>query len=546
MTFNVPRLCTAISLMFTVSMIQPALAKDIEIEAPISAVTMYRNGGAIVTRNSSFTLPAGTHTVTISGLTDDLDEEYGVRARFTNGGAVVSQVKLEESFSSAVVADSQKALIEQIQSLEGKNTNDRATLDSLKIQLDFIEKLGTNAGNKAVEGNSDPDTLFATLQKSLEFVRTNSGSIVAERTALNAAISARDQEILALKRQLAQTGSERKSYIDANIAVTNATAGTVSLQLSYMVDDANWSVETEANLGSAAKATTVKLFAQVSQQTGEDWANIPLILSTTTPSANIKNYKPRPVYMNLADPKSPQEMSNLLQKVREGRITGSDIEEVVVSGSRFGVNSTTFDAEFVLGAATSVPSDGSQQRFLVSTATADAAVVLRTTPRQNRTAYVYGDAELTGLPYLRSPSVSLTRDGTYVGSGIWPDLKPNAPLELPFGASDRVKVEVITLPGSDGGSGIFSKRVNREERMQFRITNNNSVPITIEVFDRVPNSKHEDLKIERLKGSTNATATNIDEQPGVVMWRKTVAAGEVWAINNWYKISYPEGKQLTR
>lgn len=544
MNFNRTLIALAFALLLPTAFIQLAIAEDITVDAPISAVTMYRNGGAIVTRTGSFTLPAGNHNVIIDGLTENMEDDYGVRAQFTAGGALVSQVRLVEKFSGQVISEAQKAINAQIEALIAQNTADRATLDSLKIQLDFIEKLGTNAGNKMVEGNADPDTLFAALQKSLEFVRTNSGSIVAERTALNEAIRVRDQEILALERQLAQTGSERKSFIDANLAVSNAAASTVTLQLSYMVDDAAWSVETDASLNSAAKTASVRLFANVSQQTGEDWADVPLTLSTTTPSTNIHNNKPRPIYMNLMDPQEIRLRAQSLQ--RQESAPSYDMEEVVVTGSKQRFNNTSFDAEFIIDQPVTLASDGSEQRFLVSMATANTAVVLRATPRQSRTAYVYADAELDGFPYLTRPAVSLTRDGTFVGNGQWPDLQPKSPLELPFGSTDRVKIETITLPSEDGGSGVFRKRVNKEERQQFRITNNNSIAVTIEVFDRIPTSRHEDLEVERLSGSTEPTANDVGGQPGVMMWRKTLAAGEVWAINNWYKISYPEDKRLTR
>ncbi len=544
MKFNRARLFFVFSILLTGSLAQPTLADNISVEAPISAVTMYRGNGAIVTRTASFTLPEGNHTVMIAGLTEDMNEDYGVRARFTNVSALVSQVRLEEKFSSAVVAETQKALIAQIRALEDQNAADQATLESLRIQLAFIEKMSSNAGNKAMEGSADPDVLFAALQKSLEFVRTNSGSLVAERTALRAAVSVRNTEIQALRRELEQTGSQRKATIDANIAVSNASAGPVTLELTYMVEDAEWSVETEASLDSAASSTSVRLFANVSQQTGEDWANVPLKLSTTTPSTDIENFKPNPEYWNITDKNQPrfERLKTQDAMLREM----PDIEEVVVTASRIRFNNTSFDAEFVIDQSVSLASDGSEQRFLVSTSTADTTVVLRTTPRQDHTAYVYGDTELDGFPYLTEPAVSLTRDGTYVGNGTWPDLQPKTMLELPFGATDRVKIETITLPSEDGDSGVFRKRVNREERLQFRITNNNSVPITMEVFDRIPNSKHEDLKIEALSGSTNPTVRNVAEQPGVIMWRKTIAPGEVWAINNWYKISYPEDKRLTR
>lgn len=63
--------------------------------------------------------------------------------------------------------------------------------------------------------------------------------------------------------------------------------------------------------------------------------------------------------------------------------------------------------------------------------------------------------------------------------------------------------------------------------------------MTIEVLDTRPNSMNEDLEIELLRGSTRTTETDYDDQPGIVMWRKTVATGEKWEINHWYRVSFP-------
>ncbi len=520
-----------------------AMADTFDITAPISAVTLYRDGGAVVTRRATVSLPAGNHTLEIDGLTRDLDEGFGVRARFIENNSSIAQVHLREKFSDAVVSDAQAALASQIAALESENGGDRASIEAINIQLRFVEKLGSSTGDKIAATASSTDAIFDAMQKSLAFVRTNSAELISERRALETAVSKRTDRITALRRQLNQTGETRTSENQVSLNINSAGAGQTTLELSYMVNDAEWSVETEADLNSDTGEVKTRLYALVSQQSGEDWNSVPLKLSTSSPSRNISHYKPLPEYLNLQDPRNrplPMQTRKLASEA------AFDTEEIVVTGSRIRYDQTRFDAAFSIDNSTTVDADGSVERFLVEQTLTNANVILRATPRISPEAYVYADATLTEFPYLRTPSVSLTRDGTYVGNAIWPDLKPDTVLELPFGSLERVSIETVTLPSEDGDSGIFNKRMNREEKKQFRITNGNDAAVTMEIFGLLPNSMNEDLKVERLRGSTAPTETDIGGQPGVIMWRKTLAPGEAWEINHWYKVSFPENKQLVR
>lgn len=530
------------ALLLVMLMSSTVIADTIDVGAPISDVTLYRDGGAIITRRGTFTLPAGNHTVKIGGITRDLDPGFGLKARFTRNSASISQVRIAEKFSDAVLSDAQTSLVARIETLEAENLQDHASIEAINLQLRFIEKLGSSAGDKSLGATSNPDAVFETLQKSLEFVQANSTRMISERRALQTAINTRNDRIEALQMQLDQTGAARKSENIATLSVSAAGTATVNLELSYMVNNAGWSVETEANLASNDSAASVKLYALVSQQSGEDWSDVPLILSTTRPGRDIHNIKPQPVYFNLDDPESPSRLKAVLERAREDRMM---VEEAGILASplvRF--EQTGFDAAFVLDEPVTIPADGSQERFLVAATETTANVLLRATPSMGPRAYVYADTRLTGFPHLMAPEVSLIRDGSYVGAGRWPDLKPDTDLKLPFGVSDRVRVETIILPAEDGDSGLFNKRMNRNDKKLFRITNNHNEALTIEVFDRLPNSMNEYLKIEWLRGSTEPTESDIDGQPGVLMWRKTVPAGEVWEINHWYKYSYPEDKRL--
>lgn len=530
------------TLMVTVS--APSLwAADIDLSTKISGVKLYRDSGAVVTRTGELSVPAGSHTITIKDLPSDIDEDYGLRTRFVGANGTITQVRLDEQFTDRATSDAQKAIILQIEELETKVIQDQAAIEALSIQLRFIESMGNRTSDKAL-ASDDADAAFATLEKTLAFVANNSGKIINERSRLNKTITDTSARIRALRQELQQTGNERESYTEVTIALSKATSNDATLEISYLVEDAGWSITTEANLDTVTKRTNLDLYALVSQQSGEDWSNVPLVLSTTAPSTEIQNTKPDPIYFNLMEPRKIPVMSMTKMSARMEQ-DGYGLEEVVVTGTqRTSYFDSSFDGEFRIGTPATVSADGSEQRFLISNAQTDAAIILRASPSFDTTTYVYADTVLNEFPTIIRPQVNVTRDGTYVGRGEWPTLRDSDTLELPFGASDRIDIELVTLPSNDGDSGIFNKKVRQEEKKQFRITNKNSTSVMMEVFDRLPNSMNEDLEIETIRGTTAPTEIDIDDQPGVVMWRKTIAPGETWVINHWYRITYPEGLQL--
>ena len=65
----------------------------------------------------------------------------------------------------------------------------------------------------------------------------------------------------------------------------NGTAGKV--RLNYLVTAASWRPQYKFRAGKEAKAgIQVEYLAAVTQQTGEDWANANLVLSTAQPMLN--------------------------------------------------------------------------------------------------------------------------------------------------------------------------------------------------------------------------------------------------------------------
>ncbi len=518
----------------------PAGADEFSLQAPINAVKVHLGYGAIVTRQTTIDLPRGEHQLTIENLTRQLNEGYGLRATVSDGEGSVTQVRLKEQFTTDTVRQAQQALLDRINALEAAQKSDQTALAALEMQLRFIENIArANAG-----ASGSPAGNAQSLQQSFDFMKTNSSTVLAEKSALETTLAERKKQIDTLRRELQQGGGAKNSVMAGEISISTA-GGPTTVAVTYLVDDVSWNISTQANLDTAGEQTSLKLFANVSQASGEDWTNIPLVLSTTRPSYNVSHTQPRPVYYNLQDNNRLAELSKSRRPAAQ--FAADSVEEVIVTGSRRNSYfSTDYDGEFIIAGQVTVPSDNTAQTFLMAEASAPASIVARVSPNWEKQAYVYADSRFADIPTLEQANASLTRDGTYIGTGTWPALRADETLKLPFGQDKQIDVKVIRIPSEDGDTGIFNRRQVTETKQQFQVTNRHAQPAVVEVYDVRPNSMNEDLEIEALRGSTRPTATDIDGQPGVVLWRKELAPGETWEINHWYRMSHPADKRLTR
>lgn len=531
----------ALALTAAVAAAPIVQADDFTVDAPITSVKVHRNYGAIVTRSFALDLPAGEHQIIIADLPEAMDGEYALRATVTKGEALISQVSLDEKFLPGLGRDTQQTLLAKLKVLETDQATDATAIEAVKMQLDFIQSMA----REATKGDyASPADVLEALQQSFDFVKSNSAALLTEKQRLQFGMKNRSAEIDAVKAEIRQLGGKRYRAIEGTLAMFAQQPVKVGIDLQYLVRAAKWDIDAEANLDSAQSSTHLKLFARISQETSEDWNSVPITLSTTRPSLGVGIPAPEPVYFNLEDPN--KQLAQMLDRVRSARIT-EEAEPAPPFLSKPGQAdyfASDFDAEFILPVAATLLADGSEKRFLLRDYEAPSSTVVRLVPGQSNSAYVYSNATFSGVPFIEAPRVSLMRNSNFVGAGRWPNLQQNEPLQLPFGADPKVAIEVITVPSEDGDEGILNRKQVKETKQQYQVTNKHDVAMTVEVFDALPNAMNEDLEIERLRGTTAATEVDVDNQPGVILWRKTLAPGEIWTINHWYRMSYPTDQRI--
>jgi uncharacterized protein (TIGR02231 family) len=120
-----------------------------------------------------------------------------------------------------------------------------------------------------------------------KFVMTTRTERAKEAVSLQQKLQDLNEQVEFTKRQLAErsAGIARTERI-AVVTIDKANAPAGTLRLNYLVDSVAWRPQYKLRAGKANEPVQLEYLAAVQQQTGEDWANVSLSLSTAQPMLN--------------------------------------------------------------------------------------------------------------------------------------------------------------------------------------------------------------------------------------------------------------------
>ncbi len=263
-----------------------------KVAAPVSAaarsrivkVTVYPNS-ALVTREVE--VPAG------AGITELVVSELPLRtvnSSLYSEGTDGIRVLTTRFRTRPVFEDTRedvRKLEDELKKLALAAQKIQADMDSLKQNLMMLTKLEkfteVSTVHSTEKGGLNGDTVI-TMAK---YVMEQRAEKAKEMVALQQTLQTNQEQAEFAKRKLADlTRGSTRTERDAVIVVDRNGAGG-KVWLNYLVDAASWQPQYKLRAGATAKdAVQVDYLAALRQQSGEDWTNVDLTLSTAQPMLN--------------------------------------------------------------------------------------------------------------------------------------------------------------------------------------------------------------------------------------------------------------------
>jgi uncharacterized protein (TIGR02231 family) len=515
-----------------------------ELQAPIVAVTVHPEQ-ARITRRGRVALRSGAAELVLAELPTSLLEE-SVRVAGRSEAAAVRVVGVDLRFrdlaevpdervraAEDAVRDAERALA----AVDGQDAGEAA-------RAELLQRLARRSGDRLAAalaegraGTARVAEVGAAVAGQLVEVAQRRREHAERRERARHALDAAHAEL----DRLRGSGRQRR---EAVIAVEAAVDTEVELQCSYVVLGAGWSSAYDARLGDARPGATepaelaMTWFGMVRQATGEDWPECELTLSTARPAVSATLPELDPWWIGVLAPPAPVPMvlaaaaESVSRRAKDtGGMPVEDVPAQAVDG--------TVAASWRLSRPTAVRADGTPHRTTVAGFTLPARLDHVTAPALSPEAHLRGTVvNDTGQVLLAGP-VSTFLDDAFVGTTALELTAPGAEIELALGVDDRVVVE-RELVERAAHKARFGTSRGAVEKWTITVENRRPNPARVLVRDRVPVSRHADVKVVDV--ALHPEPAERDEL-GRVEWVATIDPGATWQASVRFGVEHP--KQLT-
>ncbi|MCY4745052.1 DUF4139 domain-containing protein [Pelomonas sp. UHG3] len=521
--------------MRTLPFLLVSLALGAQAQSRIDEVLVYP-GGAQVTRLAP--VAAGAKELVLHCLTARFDpDSLQITAP---AGVHLGPVQIETLPRERVPDCGKGPLDEDIRKLEARRDAITAELGALDTGLGYLRALGSG------EARGTP---AAGIAGTADSIRKTAQDALTRQAQLR-----RQQE--ELDKQLAPLQGERDRLASANpqwrsLRVRLSTAKDVELKLSYRIAQAGWAPSYRALLDSASGAVSLERLAQVSQQSGEDWQDVKLRLSTAQTTPRVAIGLPRPWQLDIYKPQPPLAEMRAMPAPAPMAAKAQSLENVMVTGSRV-TEPERFDlsvfqgahaTEFTLPLRVNIASGTQRASLTLGSERLQAKLIARVQPQAEAAAYLVADLARPAGSWPRGP-VQLLRDGALVGNSTLNVAGSEECLELPFGRDDGLRVQVEPEQKNAGNTGFIGVRAEHRYARGYVIENRHANAVTLQLVEAAPVSQHEDIKVQAQFTPTPTTQA-WKKQPGLVLWELPLAAGQSQRFTAEYVISAPKEAVVT-
>ncbi len=535
------------------------------VETPIKAVTLYLDG-AEVNQQKQANLNAGITSVVFTNLSSKLIPKS-------------IQVNVGDGVSVLSVTEKLNFLTQTTESTKVKQLRDSLKANQYKTQQLVYDKEAYDkekellAKNNSIGGH-EKGVLIAELKLAADFYRSRIKEINAEILKLDTKINEEYVVNDRLQSALNELNSnENKPTGEIIILLQSDSKVATNIDLKYVVSDAGWAPYYELKAEDVGKPITLVYRSRVFNNTGINWADVKLKLSTSDPTRNVSKPAISPWFLNFntdvygnlngygknnnSAAQVYQQQSKIVNDNLENQFsTKQQLNEVETKnyndyktkGKRDDgkkviyeeVQVSELSAEFEIKKAYTIPSDAKPYIVEVTSYTLDATYKHYSIPKLEKNAFLL--ARITGwedLDLIAGPA-NVYFGGTFVGRSFINPQSVNDTLDLSFGRDSKVLVTRTKIKDFNNEKLMGT---NRKVTYSYEmvIKNNRKNPINIDIEDQKPISQNSEITVDVVEVSKG----EINPDDGKVTWKFLIPSGESQKIIYTYTIKYPKNRNVS-
>lgn len=513
--------------------------KPIFTTAKVKSATVYFNS-AEISQTTSAVLPKGTSEIVIKNVADYLNEntvQIGapsnvtvLSVQFTNN--YISEYEIDEN-SPAIkkVRDSISLVEKEIQKVTNAKVAESKTIELLDKNHQVN---GVNSGLSVGE-----------LMKMVDYYK-------AKRTEVSNAYDALEEKVKNLnivlsrlknKLEINTQKEDKTSKGKLVLQVMNETAGNVDFSINYLTPNANWKPFYDLRANNISAPIEMMYKAQVVQNTGIDWKQVKLTLSSGNPNQNNQapvlsswflRYGYEQDFTNFDDGKS-----NTLNEVVvvQGYNANKRAKAEASVSSYTTIQENQLNISFDIDIPYDILSNGKAHSVALKEINLPATYKYYAAPRVEKEAFLLAEISDYSKYNLLQGEANIIFEGMYVGKTFINPNQTSDTLNLSMGRDKKISIKREKVVDKSGTKFLSSKK---EQTFTYDITirNNKKEAVELLLKDQYPLSSDKEIEIE-LKESDGA---KINTETGILTWDLNLKPNETKKIRISYKVKYPKDR----
>ncbi len=528
----------------------PAAAAIVPADSKITAVTVYTDR-AVVGRTAIVDLPAGTTEVVFARLPATLlDRSLQVSGKGA-AAATILDVTGRATYIDFTPNERVQHFQEELRALgqQKRILDDHSReLKAREASLSRIEAAATQPPTKEA-----PRLSLDEAGKLLDFLQAQRTRFAAEKEEIDVAVETLTAHQDAVQKQLDELrGAGGRSFKNVTVRLSCATAGPLELRLKYEVPAAHWSPSYDARVVGNARVVELGYFGVVQQNTGEDWTNVELTLSTARPSLG-GGPSPLPTWW-LDNGRRQRELAAPVAMKTVNSIAGVGFAEAAAApgqaGDAEGLDQKVFaatlaqaevalqatSASFRVPASSTILSDNTPQKVPVTALRLDSEPEYRAIPKQIAAAFLHARVTNASAYPLLQGVMNVYLDDAFVASSTLRTVMAGEKFELALGADEGISVRRQLNRRFTEDTGLLTKGQRITYDYMISVENHKAVAETLIVTDQVPLSRDEKIAVRLLAPDAREVKTDPD---GSLQWTLVLKPGEKRQVPLRFAIDFP-------
>lgn len=534
------------------------------VKSTITEVTVYAQGAQLFQR-ASYSIKPGITEVIIEGISPTID-------------ANSLQVK---ATGDVIILDSKYSIYypepKEI-SLEGLPLKIRKDIqlleDSLKylnydiqdIQDEIDVLMATKnilSNNGAIRGQGKVNDSINLLKQAVDYYSTKMMEINKRLQALNRRKADKNEKKRSMEDRLTKMrqhqSSAGKSADDQGprhritVTLQSKELMTGKLNISYLVSAAGWVPKYDLRSDGMTSKINLTYKAMVFQNSGLDWDNVKLNISTNNPYQNKTKPTLHPWYVDYYAYQTRGYDDNVQFKKQESLSYGYTNQAPAAAVSqdeekeRDAVTSNQFvqvvrqltSAEFRIDLPYSIKSNNEQYMVLIKIVDLDANYAYYTVPKIDPSVYLVAQLSKLDELGLVPAEANIFFDGSYVGETYIDPTTMEDTLTLSMGRDPNIVVKRLLMK-KECKEKIVGDKKEKIMAYSIEIKNLKATGIELIIEDQLPITQNADILIEAI----DLGKAEYDTRTGMIKWKIDLKTKESRILNYSYKVKFNKDLNL--